>query len=295
MEAETSERSNSLHDEENDEIHDLVLKTETYDLMSAREKVSPRATGLDLQFSSLQRMLSENDDDDILRPTSRALGELKPHSSDEFDDQLRSEAVLPDDQLGKNDEVNDMDIEFSIFEENTIPPPPSLSVNLPTLTGSLYGGEEVLDESNSLAAKRSKLFESLPDYRDNFTTESRQVELVVSRVPEEIVRARYKEVDELEGKRRNDIVDATKRRERDLLWREHQARVRVEEVEKATREKFQLEREKIRLDAQHREESLGKQVRRVKGEIDAYLTKQEAYVREVHGEVSTSQVYKNTL
>ena len=263
-----------------------------------QDEISPRATHLNEQFLRVMSNVGDEEDEDE--------GLLDLPLDSEFDFPIREHVFTPPNQESseplitndqevrkivnqegqEEDETKMDDVDFDLWETDYIPPPPSItSLEMPTLIGSLYG------ENNSIqTSERSKLFDTLPNYKDNFNEESRTVELVISKIPEEIVRQRHKEIESNEAKVRNDQIIAAKLRERDLLWREHQARKRVENLETKTKEKLSNEAEKLYQTKKERDEFLSRQFKKAKEDMEEFLSKQEAYLQEVHGEVTPTQV-----
>lgn len=245
------------------------------------DETSPRTSNLMLQFSQVLSAVGD-DDDDLDIPRREDL--FTPPQAE------KSEPLFPANFENIRDENPDhvqVDaIDFDIWEDKFIPPPPEPAVAAPTLFGSFYGQ----NEEKCTDIPRSNLFEAIPNYKDNFNLESRPVELVVSKIPEELVRARHKEVEAAEAKVRDDVIAAAKIRERDLLWREHQARTRVESLELSSRKRLENETEKFYEIRNDREKLIGRQFRRAKEDMESFLAKQDAHLQEVHGEIVPEQV-----
>lgn len=290
------------------------------------DDTSPRTTNLMEQFSKVMSNVADDDDDDdvlnlpldtefddfprrenIFTPPNQEKNEpLITYEQTEGENELNGDEGIINGEMVENkgnnkigkkstkggnvtinndEEMNVDEVDFDIWENDYIPPPPTSSVEMPTLITSLYG-----DNVPIQTLERTKLFEALPDYKENFNQESRPVELVVSKIPEEIVRARHRDIEANEAKLRNDQVMTAKLRERDLLWREHQARTRVENLETKSKTKLNNEVEKIYKSTKEREDLLGRQFRKAKEDMEEFLAKQEAYLQEVHGEVAPTQV-----
>ena len=244
------------------------------------DETSPRTSNLMFQFSQVLSGVVGDDDEDVVIPRREDL--FTPPQVE------KSEPLFPESQ-GENEEkqIQMEAIDFDIWEDKFIPPPPEPPISAPTLFDSFY---QNIDEGKSDEIARSKLFEAIPDYKENFTQESRPVELVVSKIPEELVRARHREVEAAEAKIRDDLISVAKVRERDLLWREHQARTRVESLETNGRNRLENEAEKLYQANKEREQLLGRQFRRAKEDMESFLSKQEAHLQEVHGEIIPEQV-----
>jgi hypothetical protein len=275
------QNTNILTQQNSTEIPQLGLAQTLYS--DPEDETSPRTSNLMYQFSQVQLFANSavgDDDDDVDYPLPRREDLITPP------DKEKVEALLTEDHHNNSNEQIQMDaIDFDIWDEKFIPPPPSSSLTVPTLVGSFYGQID-----NTLEIPRTNLFETLPDYKENFTLESRPVELVVSKIPEDLVRARHREIEAAEAKALNDLTSLAKNRERDLLWREHQARTRVTAMETMSRERLQNEIEKIYETKKDKEELLARQFRRAKEDMESFLSKQEAHLQEVHGEVVPDQV-----
>jgi hypothetical protein len=250
--------------------------------LSLDDENSPRTNNLMFQFS--QVLSAVGDDDDEMDFPRRE--DLFTPPNNETIEPLMTENV----ETKTNEQIQIDAIDFDIWEDQYIPPPPISSLTPPTLVENFYQ----LDETNSLnippPQTRSNLFETLPNYKENFTLESRPVELVVSKIPEDLVRARQQEIEISEAKVREHLISTAKTRERDLLWREHQARSRVTSMETEARLKLENERMKIYETKREKEELLARQFRRAKEDMESFLSKQEAHLQEVHGEVIQDQV-----
>jgi hypothetical protein len=253
------------------------------------DETSPRTSNLMLQFSQVLSGVGD-DDDDVVIPRREDL--FTPPQIE------KSEPLFSEVSKDENEEnqVQMEAIDFDIWEDKFIPPPPEPQIPAPTLLDSFYQNiDEGKSSSQDASLPHSKLFESIPNYKENFTQESRPVELVVSKIPEEIVRARHREVEAAEAKIRDDLISVAKVRERDLLWREHQARTRVELMETSGRQRLENEAEKLYQEKKEREQLLGRQFRRAKEDMESFLAKQEAHLQEVHGEIIPEQVIPSPL
>jgi hypothetical protein len=295
-----------------------LLDLETGNVDPADSEYSPRMDDFDRQFKQLNRIVSsaEYDDpeDDAGRPTGlpernssrSASAKFNPKRLDHIDsedsfgkqlDLLAGEESSGREKLvgavKKEISVEDTDdIDFEIWESTDIPKPPKLA-DMPTLEDmslDIESGESGTASAGVEEAKQNRLLSSLPPYVQNFEQAADPVKMVISKIPEELVKAQHAEMESAAAKRRLDILNATKKRERGLLQREHLARARVEQMEADAQERLRREAERNRLLEREREVDMGIKFRQAREEIEAHLERKDAQLREVFGEVTTDQV-----
>mmetsp|Transcript_19513 Transcript_19513/g.28059 ORF Transcript_19513/g.28059 Transcript_19513/m.28059 type:complete len:1111 (-) Transcript_19513:184-3516(-) len=260
-------------------------------VLSDEEERSPRTaklttivSGLNQRFSSLNRMLSlsgaDDEDEDM-----QELSEL-----DENKDQPAAGAVESLLAEGIEDDVEDLDaLDLQIWEDNDIPRPPIPTSPVPTMTVDNPPSTADAGVDPSELPLENNLLAAIPDYSNTFQTAAEEMSLEVCRVPEELLRARQLEVEGAAAAKRQELLSAAKQRERDLLWREHMARRRVEEQQEIAKNELKQAKQQARLTSLERERTLALQFRRAKEEMSRYLESQGARLREMYGEVSPGQ------
>ena len=259
---------------------------------------SPRMDDFERQFMQLNRMVSsaEEDDDNMdatedVGPNRKLSGlsgisegvTTKRSGSKErpLDESARGSSFA--DEIGVGDTT---DIDFEMWE-SAIPPPPSMMDAMPAFEG--LDLEESQQDDEERQRMRTLLSSLPPSYEERFQQDAGPVRLVVSKVPEEVLKAQQAEIDAAKAKRRLDILNATKKRERSLLQREHMARARLEQMEADATEKLRRERTAQRLQERESHVRMGLDFRRAREEMEQHLEAKGAQLREVFGEVTADQ------
>jgi hypothetical protein len=101
--------------------------------------------------------------------------------------------------------------------------------------------------------------EVIEDYQLQFEQAGAKEALIVSRISDEVLMKRETELAEIRIKEAQAHFEHHKRREADLIWREHTAKERVLEVESTTRARLHVERTKMYKETQlrHKVETQG--------------------------------------
>lgn len=142
----------------------------------------------------------------------------------------------------------------------------------------------------------------VPLYENVFVSESTPLSLGITRVPEAVVRQQRDLMERQLLDERRELVEKVKSKEMDLLWREHLARLRVEEKELKALERIKLEKDKFFSSAIDREKDLGKSFKRVRDHFEEHINYQNATAKERFGDLIVGKeslgrqldVYSNT-
>mmetsp|Transcript_18910 Transcript_18910/g.31567 ORF Transcript_18910/g.31567 Transcript_18910/m.31567 type:complete len:1169 (-) Transcript_18910:236-3742(-) len=199
-----------------------------------------------------------------------------------------------------NDEI---DIDF--WKDSFIPPAPSSELSLPplpqvtdqiskissqpqveplTLDGSNEQTTESVEQENK-DATIDRLLDTIPDYVGAFSESSKPQKMTVSKVPQDLVVQQMKEREEVEAKMRYTELDKVKKVEGDLLYREHVARQRVQELETVSKQRLRAEKEKMHIDFVQREYNLERDFKRAREEMETFLEKKHTVLKEEVGDL----------
>ena len=265
-------------------------------------KYSPRMDDFDRQLNRMMSAVAHDEEDGSLMDD--------PHSTKEAPSAIESKLSSEDSTIShkpsrdskeeisiggsKKGYLDDTDaIDFEIWESADVPPPPSFG-DMPTLDEFQTNDIENTADSEEGAEERKRgnslLTSLLPEYGQKFQREADPMKMVISKIPEDIVKAQQAELESVTAKRRQDVLNATKRRERGLLQREHLARARLEQMEADSLERVRREQEKKRLEDREKEVDMAVQFRQAREEMESHLQKKDAQLREAFGEVSVDQV-----
>lgn len=233
--------------------------------------------------------------------------EPKDRRSDEEDDEDNSPTTSPRPQETaralEEEEICDEQIDLQFWEDTSIPAP----AEPPRFT--YHAKDEQSDDEIEIAdeEKERDREDAVPrevvrspsildrvapisDYEKKFTEESQDNILELSRIPPEVVEAEAvaRERANLEEKQR--LADLAKCREADLLMREEKARLEVIEMEQAARTRLLEEKRALIIRNARREKQIGREFRRAKDELEESLRKQQATMKEIHGDVMRNEV-----
>eukprot|EP01041_Mallomonas_annulata_P000103 gene103-145_t len=114
------------------------------------------------------------------------------------------------------------------------------------------------------------------------------IALAISRVPEEVMMGQKRAMDQEFLKERKSMVEMLKRKEADILWREHLARQRVDKMEQEARHRIEQEKIKMSESFFEKEASIGRDFRRAREELENRLTQQKASIREKYGDLTVT-------
>ena len=128
-----------------------------------------------------------------------------------------------------------------------------------------------------------------PSYEPKFQEDSEPVGLVISRVPETLVREKKQQLEAALFAEKEKLANDLKSKETDVVWREHLARMRVEKLEQEARERIENEKAKLSVSMIERERGMGREFRHAREELELAVRRQQAIVRERFGDVITSK------
>lgn len=109
--------------------------------------------------------------------------------------------------------------------------------------------------------------------------------VTVSRIPEEVVAEQKEKIQLSLYEEQSKILDNIKRKEVNVIWREHLARERLAELEAESRRRIEAEREKLADLARQREALMGRDFRKVREELETGLQRQQGAVKENFGQM----------
>lgn len=129
-----------------------------------------------------------------------------------------------------------------------------------------------------------------PPYEEEFKEETETVGINIHRVPESVVQTQRKKMETVMLQERRKVIDSVKSKEIDILWREHLARLRVENLEKESKLRIENEKAKFVTSASEKEKLLSRNFRRAREELEASLKRQEGVIRERYGRIQIGDV-----
>lgn len=244
---------------------------------SSSSFLTPRTkevAGMNDRFNSLARMLSSVDDaEDDEVDESAILEDLLPRPIIKND--------ISQDSDDKNDIESDMEIiddtsviNLEFWNSLSVPKPPS-----PSMSPSL-----ILEDA-LISTAASTNVGSGTAYDEEFLKESANLSLSVSKVPKEVLIEQQKRIDEESISTRQKNIEIMKRRDTDILWREHLARERILQKEAQTKIQNEYDLKKLHQEANEREEFLNRQFRKAKEDLEEFVKTQQAQLVEVHGKL----------
>jgi hypothetical protein len=122
------------------------------------------------------------------------------------------------------------------------------------------------------------------NYVDAFAAESKNVSLVISKVPEEVIRKKKEQLDaEVIAEKRRDAEGHVKG-QANLLFLENAARERVQRLQDEALVTVKKERSDMVAELHSREASIGREFRRAREALEADLGRQQAALSEKHGQ-----------
>jgi hypothetical protein len=123
----------------------------------------------------------------------------------------------------------------------------------------------------------------------DFETEYIPVNVSVSRIPEQVVAEQKEKIQLSLYDEQSKIADNIKRKEVDVIWREHLARERLTTLEEEARTRIDSERDKLVELSRQRDVLLGKDFRKMREELEAGLRRQQGAVKENFGQMVTHE------
>ncbi|CAM9266892.1 unnamed protein product, partial [Ectocarpus fasciculatus] len=118
---------------------------------------------------------------------------------------------------------------------------------------------------------------------EDFTMQSKSVSLVISKLPEEVILKKKKQLDaEVVAEKRRDAQDNIKS-QANLLYLENEARERVHRLQEKASDKVRKEKEAMVAEMFSREAAIGREFRRAREVLESDLKKEQAFLMEKHG------------
>jgi hypothetical protein len=127
-----------------------------------------------------------------------------------------------------------------------------------------------------------------PKYEEEFEGESIPKKLMVSRIPEAVVREQHEKLEQARLEERRRVADELREKQSDIIWREHQARQRVTKLSEEAKERNETQKAKIWDEIDEKEKKIGRDFRRARENLEIAVRRQLAAVRERFGDVITS-------
>lgn len=219
-------------------------------------------------WGKLRKIVKEIAEDEKAAKASTPLSSPRAAIEAQEADQEATEADDKEESPAKPITLDVEDIELSEYwmKADFISPPEPLATDA--------SSEPLLDFLNNVPAELST---------SDIMEEERKV--TVSRVPEEVVREKQEEHEELLLKNQREIFDKVKKNEANVLRRENVARKRVIDFEQETKIRLDQERLKVVRIAEEREEVLGREFRRMKEQVEKEVAKQQATIVENFGKL----------
>lgn len=130
----------------------------------------------------------------------------------------------------------------------------------------------------------------IPEYESIFQSESAPMSLEVTKISEYVVEQQRMRMEKSLMQARLETIEKTKAKEMDMLWKEHMARLRVEELEVQSKGRISHEKAKIFELALEKDKSISRNFKRAREDLETHIQQQNATAREHFGElITTSQ------
>lgn len=139
--------------------------------------------------------------------------------------------------------------------------------------------------SNDLADDLRPASPTFFSMAESFPEESKSLSVTVNTIPDAVVKERKEAVELSLLSEKERTLEIIKRREVDVVWREHIARERIRKLEEDSAARILAEKEKALKITWQKEQVLGQQFRRVREELEAGVRNQEAAIVESYGEM----------
>jgi hypothetical protein len=121
------------------------------------------------------------------------------------------------------------------------------------------------------------------EYLKEFESSAGQALVEILHVPEDLIQQRRDEMEALYAHEQRKAAEARMQEEAALIWREHRARVRVQDLETAMWSKLHAEKQKLADATAEREQKLSWQFRKAREDLETGLTSQLGEIREKFG------------
>lgn len=212
----------------------------------------------------------------IMMIPEKSEGSLKSDPSNKYLAPSTSEVYSPEKA------VEDADQLLRFWNDDTITdvPVPTISVDF----DDVEPGNEAEQKATAAAVTDTDV-----NYVDRFATESRDVSLVISKIPEDIILEKKKRLDaELVAEKSRAAQELVKEQAK-LLYKENEARERVQRLQDEAMLKVKQSKEEMVKELFKRESAIDREFRRAREALEEDLKKEQASLREKHGELTTGQ------
>eukprot|EP00607_Mallomonas_marina_P001244 CAMPEP_0182436446 /NCGR_PEP_ID=MMETSP1167-20130531/81651_1 /TAXON_ID=2988 /ORGANISM="Mallomonas Sp, Strain CCMP3275" /LENGTH=394 /DNA_ID=CAMNT_0024628635 /DNA_START=66 /DNA_END=1246 /DNA_ORIENTATION=- len=212
-----------------------------------------------------------------LEPVPEAVS--RPLSPDESSSPKAEEVPGAPDTVAEGPQNEDAPIEVdeSIFldflNDSTLPPPPDIP---------LYEYDGTVPDSLPEATEVNISEEKKMDFHEE---EFDNIALAINRIPEEALETQKSTMEAEFLRERRRMVEVMKKKESDIIWREHQARLRIDKMEADAKKRIQYEKVKLAESFVKRERAMGREFRRVREDLEDKLKKQKAVIKETYGDL----------
>jgi hypothetical protein len=126
-----------------------------------------------------------------------------------------------------------------------------------------------------------------PDYEQELIEENERNGIFIGKIPKKVIKEQKDILKERLWNERNRSINAMKKKEEDLLWREVLAKKRIETYENEIKLKLFNEKNKIEEIKLAREKQLAREFRRARESLEAALKNQNSQLGEVFGTLDT--------
>ena len=126
------------------------------------------------------------------------------------------------------------------------------------------------------------------DIVEEYATESKEQSVVIGKVPKEAILEQKEALKKKLYEERTAVVDNMKKKERDVVWREHLATQRVKTLEEHAKERIRNEQEKLSEQYATREKLLNQEFRRGREALESALHRQQSSLGEVFGKLDNT-------
>ena len=184
-------------------------------------------------------------------------------------------------------EIDDTELmEFWIDE--IIPNPPELYIDIETGKEMLKTGDEEeirLGENVREIMNIPFSYPTPPTFQNTFENENKEVSLIVNRLPEDVVRKKKEELDMAIFKDQQLNIEELRKKEADIIWREHLARKRISNLEDEMRKRLLIEKEKLIIDTQEKNKKIGNDFRQAREHLEIGIKRQMVAIKEKFGDI----------
>jgi hypothetical protein len=242
-------------------------------LKMSKWKVIKRAIAVDSAFkqkvSKFKELNQEFNNDDNLVPISKedTIDSVDEINKDENLISLSNEVT--NDRVGEiiadanvTDSLDDESILIDFWENRDIP-----SADLTEIDISV------------------RLPDSVKAYNEEFVENSKELSLNISKLPEDIIYKQREAMEESLIYEKYKITQEIKKKEADVVWREHLARERLKVIEFDSALRLRKEKEKFTENVLEKEKYMGDVFRRAKFTLEKDLMAKQGTIKEKYGEL----------